>query len=242
MGSSEEEVDRAMARYNVRHRDLFSTEVPHHTVRLAGFWMDAAPVTNANFAEFLAARPKWSPGRIDPRLHNGRYLRHWIDGQCPPDLADHPVVFVSWHAAMAYAKWTGGRLPTEAEWEFAALGGRDQAEFPWGDGPPNPRLACYAANSTTPVGSFPPNPYGLYDLAGNVWEYCLDEWQADFYRHSPQNNPLAGSLTTSDSRRVIRGGSWDGSPVNLRCAYRDSHPADGAGNHVGFRCVKEVSA
>jgi formylglycine-generating enzyme required for sulfatase activity len=239
MGTSQEEVDQAMARYGIRHRDLFSAEVPRHTVRLSSFSMSVTPVTNAQFAEFIGAQPEWSPGRMDAKFHNGRYLEHWIHGTYPPGLADHPVVFVSWPAALAYARWIGGRLPTEAEWEFAARGGRASAEFPWGDRMPNPELACYGAQGTAPVASFPPNPYGLFDLAGNVWEYCLDEWLPDFYIHSPQENPWAGDLAFSEGRRVIRGGSWGGSPVNLRCAYRDSHPANGAGNHVGFRCVKD---
>jgi formylglycine-generating enzyme required for sulfatase activity len=247
IGTAAEAVDELMARYGVRHRDLFSAEVPRHTVRLAPFYLDSAPVTNARFAQFLAAKPEWSPGKIAPRFHNGHYLRHWVDGQYPPDLAGHPVVFVSWYAAMAFARWAGGRLPSEAEWEAAALGGRMQAEFPWGDEPPGSHLARYAAPGTAAVGSYPPNPYGLYDLAGNVWEFCLDEWQADFYARSPVDNPLAGNLSLFNdgwqsftSRRVIRGGSWGGSSINLRCAYRDSHPPIGAGDHVGFRCARDA--
>lgn len=124
------------------------------------------------------------------------------------------------------------------------------AEFPWGNDLVDATRANYSASGigmTTPVGRYPPNGYGLYDLAGNVWEYCLDEWQEDFYAISPLQNPIAGAGGfTNDyyrqvtTRRVIRGGSWGGAPVNLRVAYRDSHPPTGAGDHVGFRCVRSA--
>ncbi len=162
------------------------------------------------------------------------------------------MVYVCWYAAVAYAQWAGKRLPTEAEWEFAARGGSDEAEYPWGDAPPDPGHANYAASAlgtTTPVGNYPPNPYGLYDLAGNVWEYCVDEWRTDYYASSPSDNPVAGGdLFTNDSfyqvteRRVVRGGSWGGAPVNLRVTYRDSHPPTDAGPHVGFRCARSAKA
>jgi formylglycine-generating enzyme required for sulfatase activity len=122
------------------------------------------------------------------------------------------------------------------------------AEFPWGNAAVDPIRANYGDSGigmTTPVGRYPPNGYGLYDLAGNVWEYCLDAWQEDFYTVSPVENPIAGDhwFTGDDylqvtTRRVIRGGSWGGGAVNLRVAYRDSHPPSGAGDHVGFRCAK----
>ena len=122
-----------------------------------------------------------------------------------------------------------------------------EQEFPWGDRPAETDLANHAASGheeTTPIGSYPQNGYGLHDMSGNVWEYCLDEWQPDYYGMSPHGNPLAGGAEQADleflnvrTRRVIRGGSWGGSPVNLRVAYRDSHPPDGARDHVGFRCV-----
>lgn len=253
MGTAEADLERLQRVYGVRRRELFAPEVPRHTVRVDPFLLDACPVTNAAFQRFVDAEPEWAPGRIPARYHNGAYLRHWTGTSHPTELGDHPMVNVSWYAAVAYARWAGKRLPMEAEWECAARGELADSEFPWGTAPPDPSRANYGASgrgTTTPVGSYPPNPYGLYDLAGNVWEYCLDEWQADYYVDSPMENPLAGTeplerllaggflgITT---RRVIRGGSWDGAPLNLRVAYRDSHPPAGAGPHVGFRCARSV--
>jgi formylglycine-generating enzyme required for sulfatase activity len=258
MGTPAGTVDGLLARYRVRHRDLFAAEVPQHTVWVDPFEIDVHPVTNQQFRAFLDACPEWRPGRIPDRYHNGRYLEHWQGLTYPPALADHPVVFVGWYAAVAYAAWAGKRLPTEAEWDFAARGGLAEAEFPWGDDPPGPERANFAGtglDQTSPVCRYPPNGFGLYDMAGNVWEYCLDEWQADFYGRSPRENPVAGAgvtlasgataapdLDAIASRRVIRGGSWGGAPINLRVSYRDSHPPDGAGPHVGFRCARPVPA
>jgi formylglycine-generating enzyme required for sulfatase activity len=250
MGTSPGVLERVLRTYQLRHRDLVLPEMPRHMVALAPFYLDVYPVTNRQFKTFLRAQPQWSAARLAARYHNGEYLRHWHGEDYPASLADHPVVYVSWYAALAYARWAGKRLPTEAEWEFAARGGLADAEFPWGAGPVTPRHANYAAGGlggTTAVGAYPPNDYGLYDLAGNVWEYCLDEWQADFYAASPLTNPVAGGdwlmgdeFLDVTTRRVIRGGSWAGAPINLRVAYRDSHPPCGAGAHVGFRCARSA--
>lgn len=266
MGTDESAIERLQAQLGVRRREVFEAEVPAHTVEVGPFEMDVAPVTNAQLQAFVAACPEWGPDRLASEQHNGDYLRHWENGVMPEALANHPVVYVTWPVALAYARWAGKRLPTEAEWEFAARGGAPDALFPWGAAPADPARANYVANglnTTTPVRRYPPNPYGLHDLAGNVWEFCLDEWQPGWYATLAGHitvNPLAGDLTLarlahlapgdlrSDSlgaalyggRRVIRGGSWGGSPVNLRVAYRDSHPALGAGNHVGFRCARSA--
>ncbi|MGN6758002.1 MAG: formylglycine-generating enzyme family protein [Thermomicrobiales bacterium] len=250
MGTLPEALDGVMRAYGLRHHDLLTPETPRHSVTLAPFYLDVYPVTNWQFSVFLQAQPQWSAARIPARYHNGEYLHHWRGEDYPATLADHPVVNISWFAALAYAHWAGKRLPTEAEWEFAARGGLAEAEFPWGDGLVTPRHANYAdggPGGTTAVGTYPPNGYGLYDLAGNVWEYCLDEWQTDFYAASPAVNPVAGGgwlagdeYLAVTTRRVIRGGSWAGAPVNLRVTYRDSHPPDGAGPHVGFRCTRSA--
>src|SRR5436190_1752077 len=177
MGTDEADLERLQRTYGVRRRELFAPEVPRHTVRVDPFWLDACLVTNAEFGRFVDATPAWAPDRIDNRYHNGRYLQRWHGAAPPPELAEHPVVNVSWYAAMAYARWAGKRLPTEAEWESAARGGLADGDFPWGDAPADPSRANYGASglgTTTPVGSFPAHPHGLYDLAGNVWEYCLD--------------------------------------------------------------------
>jgi formylglycine-generating enzyme required for sulfatase activity len=250
MGTSEDQLDHIQAIYDISYRDLFMPEVPQHSVDLAPFYFDLHPVTNRQFHTFLQAQPAWRPDQIAPHLHNGDYLKHWHGMWYPDHLANHPVVYVCWYAAVAYAYWVNKRLPTEAEWEFAARGGQNDAEFPWGSAPADPGRANYGQSgiqTTTPVETYPPNPYGLHDLAGNVWEYCADEWCADYYAVSPRANPIAGrewmergDYTQVTTRRVIRGGSWGGDPVNLRVTYRDSHPPVGAGPHVGFRCARSA--
>jgi formylglycine-generating enzyme required for sulfatase activity len=252
MGTPDDHLDDLQRIYQIRHRDMFEPEVPQHDVALAPFTIDMYPVTNAQFHTFLLDQPAWQPGRIGAQLHNGEYLKHWHGTSYPPELADHPVVYVCWYAALAYAQWINKRLPTEAEWEYAARGGQPGAEFPWGTAAPDPGRANYGASGlqhTSPVGSYPPNPYGIYDLAGNVWEYCLDAWDANYYAGNSRQNPIAGEgwgmladPARITSRRVIRGGSWGGSPLNLRVAYRDSHPPTGAGPHVGFRCAQSLPA
>ena len=157
---------------------------------------------------------------------------------------------MSWYAAVAYCQWAGNHLPTEAEWEYAARGGLTGKAFPWGDEPADKTRANYEGSGiggTTPVGSYPANRYGLFDMAGNVWEYLADEWGP--YPSSPQINPVAGGnlfldsrFSTVTTRRVIRGGSWGGAPINLRVAYRDSHPPESAKDFVGFRCAEPVSS
>jgi formylglycine-generating enzyme required for sulfatase activity len=251
MGTPLAAIENLQQEYRIDHHELFLPETPRHMVDLDAFYIDTHEVTNAQFKAFLDEQPEWYPERIAPAYHNGDYLKHWRGHDYPPHLADHPVVYVSWYAAVAYAQWAGKRLPTEAEWECAARGGLAESEFPWGNDPPTPERVHYAESgigTTTVVGSYPPNAYGLYDMAGNVWEYCADEWQADYYASSPPANPVAGNCRfTGDefyrvvTRRVIRGGSWGGAPINLRVAYRDSHPPTGAGSHVGFRCARSAS-
>jgi formylglycine-generating enzyme required for sulfatase activity len=157
----------------------------------------------------------------------------------------YPVVQVSWDDAVAYAKWAGKRLPTEAEWEYSARGGLDTL-FPWGNQPVDRTRANFSGSglgTTSPVGMYPAG-YGLFDMAGNVWEFLADEWQP--YSSTPQKDPVAGGDLFLDgmaylgvkTRRVIRGGSFAGDPVNYWVEYRDSHPADGAREFVGFRCAK----
>lgn len=248
MGTRPERVQQLMSDYGIRRSELFAPEMPQHAVSLDAYYMDVHPVTNAQFRAFVEAEPDWSARRIPGDLHNGNYLSHWTEDEFPTDRADHPVVNVCWYAAVAYARWANKRLPAEAEWERAARGGRVDEEFPWGDQPVSTDLANYAAGGhgeTMSIGSYPPNGYGLQDMSGNVWEYCLDEWQPDYTGRSPlaaNDKEQAGlEFLSVRTRRVIRGGSWSGLPVNLRVAWRDSHPPGGAGDHVGFRCVASLA-
>lgn len=243
MGIAADSIPELRRRYEVTFPGVFENEAPAHTVTLGDFRLDRHEVTNAEFAEFVAEQPEWGRAALAPDRHNGRYLEHWKDGHDPAGAGDHPVVFVTWHAAMAFCQWQGGRLPTEAEWEYAARAGGD-AEFPWGDEPPPPERANYAASGhrgTRPVGSYPPNPFGLYDLAGNVWEFLLDEDGA--YSKGAQQDPVAGGPVAPQAvggvqgRRIVRGASFGGGTVNLRTRWRDSHPVTNAVEFVGFRCA-----
>ena len=228
-------------------------EQPVHTVHLDAFYMDTHEVTNAQFKAFVDANPQWGKDNIEDRFHSGFYLYDWTGTDYPAGKADHPVVSVSWYAAMAYAEWAGKRLPTEAEWEYAARGGLAGKKYPWGD-TISPDDANYGRNvgGTTPVGQYPANGYGLYDMAGNVWEWCLDAWDADFYAASDDSrNPIAGGETIQELRenftsiptgpgRVMRGGSWSGGAHYLRVADRFRNTPVRANNN-GFRCARSVT-
>jgi sulfatase modifying factor 1 len=225
---------------------LFQDEVPKHGVTLDDFYIDECPVTNAQFKRFTDANPEWQPDRIPRQLDNGNYLKHWKETDALTTHADHPAVNVNWYAAVAYCRWSGKRLPTEIEWEHAARGGGNGL-FPWGNQPVDGSRANFSGsglNTTSPVGKYPANGYGLFDMAGNVWQFVADEWKP--YSSTPQKNPVAGGnlflKTTAflnvKTRRVIRGGSFGGVPVNLWVEYRDSHPPDGSRDFVGFRCAK----
>ena len=237
MGTEPSRVETLCQRFGTTHRDLFLPEVPAHTVKLPAFSIDRTEVTNAEFKAFLEHHPEWAPGRVPAERHNGDYLKHWRGGTFPSGAADVPVTYVTWWAAKAYCEASGNRLPTEAEWEFAARGGLASAEFPWGDGPPDATRANWSGaglGAPTRVGRYRPNPYGLYDMAGNVWEFVEESWTDDYSKTPP--SPV------SQDRHVIRGGSFGGSAINLRVRYRDSHPAGGGGPHVGFRCARSENA
>ena len=236
-------------------------EQPVHTVHLDAFYMDIYEVTNAQFKAFVDANSEWGKDNIEGRFHRGYYLRDWSGTDFPAGKADHPVGNVSWYAAMAYAAWAGKRLPTEAEWEYAARGGLAGKKYPWGD-----TITLADANysefdenwnridgigDTTPVGQYAANGYGLYDMEGNEREWCLDEYDADFYAASENSrNPIAGGETVQwlrenfttipdDTRRVWRGGGWTDSTRFLRVANRFSDPP--TYDVPGFRCVRDIT-
>ncbi len=239
--------------------DSYKTEKPIHSVYLDSFYMDKYPVTNEEYKEFLDANPQWhkpakwyqrgkeSIGSILRQYHDGDYLHSWKWENFPLMKDDHPVTWVSWFAAMAYAQWRGKRLPTEAEWEKAARGGLVGKKYPWGE---SLDMAFFNKvlnlNKTTSVGSYPANGYGLYDIIGNVFEWCLDRWDEDFYAKSARNNPISdGTITGTISNfsnikteRVLRGGSW---PKNERVASRFKSSPQYTSYNIGFRCVMPVS-
>ncbi len=164
---------------------------------------------------------------------------------------DHPIVNVTWEDAKTYCEWAGGRLPTEAEWEYAARGGQQGLKYPWGNEVSHEQ-ANYGADKccsglaagrdqweyTSPVGSFPESEFGLYDMAGNVSEWLADWYDEDYYKNAPivdPQGPASGEL------RVLRGGSWVNNPEVLRTSNRFRDQPDLRVSNVGFRCAREVS-
>ena len=211
-------------------------EKPVHTVRLSEFYIDKYEVTVGQYRRFVRA--------------TGAAFPDWEEVARYAQTDQHPMVNVSWYDAMAYAKWAGKTLPTEAQWEYAARGGLKRKVYPWGNEALDVTRANYedsGTGKTVPVGSYPPNGYGLHDMVGNVWEWCIDEYIVDFYGTSPDNNPVAGprislldeSFRKVITRRVVRGGGWDAASRRLRVAYRDGNGPRGKVDSVGFRCVRQ---
>ena len=228
-------------------------EGPRHTVFTDAFYMDTREVTNSDYQKFVLANPDWQKEHIaEVDLF---YLQTWDGNNYPIFRENHPVTNVNWYAAMAYAAWVGKRLPTEAEWEKAARGGLVGNKYPWGDTiSPNDCNHNYTVGETTPVGKYRANGYGLYDISGNVWEWCLDAGEEDFYSRSPLRNPLAGVTGNTLSKlnlhaltsnfmavktvRVLRGGSYYSSPEGTRLTSRGGKLPRSSLGSVGFRCVK----
>ncbi len=210
-------------------------ERPAHTVTLDGFFIAQHPVTNAQYRRFVTAT-----GHRVPFLDDARAARENGDGQRrrPPDgRGAHPVVLVSWHDARAYCRWAGGRLPTEAEWEKAARGGLVGKNYPWGD-----EIRRDSANydnpaGTTPVGKYPPNGYGLSDMAGNVWEWVADWYAPEYYATSPDRNPHGPQ---TGRVKVLRGGAWLLFPEFCRVSYRFRNNPDFRFNLIGFRLARSA--
>jgi len=248
MGIDAADIPRLQKTFAINNARIFQDELPRHPVAVKDFLIDKNLVTNAQFRNFLDADPARKPDHPWEKLDNGNYLERWKAAGDDHAKPDHPVVNVTWYAAVLYCRWAGKRLPTEAEWEFAARGGRD-ALFPWGDDMPDETRANFNNNvsTTTPVGSYPANPYGLFDMAGNVWQFLSDRWAPYSSLADKSTGRMARArrpeletlvLRRNAPRRVIRGGSFAGSPVNLWVEYRDSHPANGSQPFVGFRCAK----
>ncbi len=223
-------------------------ESPVHEATVGPVWMDKTEVTNEQFSKFIEAT-----GYVTVAEQVKTNLATWRHPAGPDsNLAgreSHPVVQIAWPDAVAYAKWAGKRLPTEAEWEHAARGGLNQQSYPWGNEPPTaaaPRanLGLAVANptpGTMRVGSFAPNGYGLFDMAGNVAEWCADLYDPGYYASSPKLNPK-GPETAPDGHRVVRGGSFQGgadAPENCRASARSFAPPHQVRADLGFRCVKD---
>ena len=200
-------------------------EKPVHRVWVDSFELAAYQVTNADYQCFLEATGASAPPYFaDPNFKDPKM----------------PVVAVSWHESMAYCQWLSGvsgkefRLPTEAEWECAARGGAQSSLYPWGDSPPEslPDYSNRWKNGPEPVGLYPPNAYGLYNMGDNVHEWCSDWYDANYYGYSPEQNPRGPA---DGSRRASRGGSWRHHIKVSRNAARSSIPPEFQYADYGFR-------
>ena len=204
-------------------------ELPVHNVCLSAFEMDIHEITNAEYAECVA------DGGCTAPSYSGSYSRATYYGD--PAYNDYPVIWMEWYQVDEYCTWAGKRLPTEAEWEYAARGGLAGKRYPWGD-----TISSTDANydfsigDTSRIESYAPNSYGLYDMAGNVWEWVADWFNENFYSVSPTDDPTGPA---SGAAHVRRGGSWDHSTFGLRAANRcDFCHADRHGNNLGGRCAR----
>ena len=256
-------------------------ENPVRKVRVRPFWIDTMVVSNARFAEFVdatgyvteAERFGWSfvfagflPDDFPPtravaeapwwrQVHGADWRRPEGPRSSIADRLDHPAVHVSWGDAAAYCVWADKRLPTEAEWEYAARGGLVQQRYPWGDKltpDGEHRMNVWQGTfpslnagedgylGTAPVDAFPPNGYGLYNLTGNVWEWCADWFSPTFHLKGPRDNPTG---PPSGDRKVMRGGSYlchKSYCFRYRVAARSANTPDSSTGNLGFRCVRDA--
>jgi formylglycine-generating enzyme required for sulfatase activity len=254
-------------------------EAPVHNVDLSPFSVDSVAVSNARFEAFVshtgfvteAERYGWSfvfagflpddfpdtAGVVNAPWWRQVYGADWRHPEGPDsglaNRADHPVVHVSWNDAQAYCRWANARLPTEAEWEYAARGGRGSSVYPWGDDLepdgahlmnvfqgtfPNDNTAADGYVGTAPVDSFPPNGFGLYNMTGNVWEWCTDWFDPAYYRSGARQDPTGPE---SGTHRVMRGGSYlchASYCRRYRVAARSANTPDSSTGNLGFRIVE----
>lgn len=215
-------------------------EMPRHSISLPGFALDIHPVTNEQFVRFLQAMggEKDRNNNDIIRLRDSRIKR--IAGKLTIESGywKHPVVGVTWYGATAYARWIGKRLPTEAEWEAAASSGRD-CLYPTGTDVERTQANFFSAD-TTAVMSYPPNPFGLFDMAGNVYEWCQD-WYAYNYYDTSALEPANPMGPPQGVYRVLRGGCWKSLKEDLRSSHRHRNNPGTVNGTYGFRCAADVS-
>ncbi len=240
MGSTPQEAEAAYRdaklRSSLLEKHSFDAEVPQHSVYLSAYQISRHEITNAQYRAFIEAT-----GRPPPRGAQGEET--WKNDNFNADT--QPIVGVTWFDAQAFAEWIGGSLPTEAQWERAARG-TDGRTYPWGSELPKARHHANFArryNCPTPIGQFPhgTSSNGIADLAGNVWEWCLDEYNPSFYQQNSEDvrqNPLNLRFRDVLRARVIRGGAWNMGSAFLRSSLRfKSYPLDST-HTIGFRVVR----
>ena len=226
-------------------------EKPIHTVYLDTFWIDQTEVTNAMYAAFLNELGNQSEGGATWLDTGGEYSDEYVhtvlsSGEWQPksSYGNHPVIKVSWYGARAYCEWAGRHLPSEAEWEKAARGGLEGKQYPWGNEDPvctpgasNGAQYGRCSGATVETGLFAPNGYGLYDMAGNVWEWVADRYDENYYNNSPSNNPEG---PTSGDYRVRRGGSFYFNDGYVGSANRGRDFPNNPRYDRGFRCAMDA--
>lgn len=226
--------------FNRGSKDGNRDEMPRHLISLCSFAIDIHPVTNEQFVRFLEVMggEKDSNHQDIIRMRDSRIKRTGGKLSIESGYSKHPVVGVTWYGAIAYAMWVGKRLPTEAEWEIASKGGLENVLYPNGDDIERTQANFFSAD-TTAVMSYAPNSYGLYDMAGNVYEWCHDWYGYNYYELSvqePENpkGPLQGVY------RVLRGGCWKSLKEDLRCSRRHRNNPGTVNGTYGFRCAADV--
>ena len=235
--------------------DAEEDERPVHRVYVSEFFIGRFPVTHDEYARFVRATgypapairglPLVAAGGRDGLFKELAAPYVWNHNEPPAGHGSHPIVLVRYDDALAYCRWLtevagrAFRLPTEAEWEKAARAGADGWRYPWGDDIDESRChflgdpAGKRQRGTRPTGTYPPNAYGLYDVAGNVWEWVSDWYSPEYYGSGEARDPRGPA---SGNMRIVRGGSWVNADVAmLRCAYRHKVPPDTYAYSVGFR-------
>ncbi len=208
--------------FNMGSNEGESDEMPVHNVFVNSFWLDKFPVTMGQFYLYCG-----SVGKEFPQLPDWEYNEN------------NPMVNVSWEEALEYAKWVGKRLPTEAEWEYAARGGIKSSSFNFCGGNDPNEIAWYCRNTENPmpIGLKKPNELDIYDMCGNVWEWCNDWYNEMFYFERIENNPKGPS---SGSLKVLRGGSFFNDSYFLRLSNRHRLAPHKRNSMIGFRCAKNM--
>ncbi len=229
-----------------------SDQIPAHQVFLDSYYIDKHEVTFQEYEKFIQAggyqkREFWTEDGWK-FIRQNQIAGYLVMGQKGAEMLvqklynapDQPVIGVSWYEADAYSRWAGKRLPTEAEWEKAARGPKGFL-YPWGNEMNFANISYRVTNGkrTVPVGSFPSgaSPYGVMDMAGNVWEWCSDWYDETYYAKSPSKNPQG---PVSGTHRVLRGGAWGSNRMQLQSTYRYYDQPTYRGFNVGFRCVKDA--
>jgi len=227
MGSTGEELDALLAGCSACKRQWFAGELTRHKVSVDAFWIDRSEVTNAQYQLCVDV------GECSPPQEASSYTRESYYGN--PEYADYPVVDITWHQARSYAERVGGRLPTEAEWEYAARG-PERATYPWGEAAPDSNLANNddRAGDTTAAGAYPNGASwcGALDMGGNV-----REWTSSLYRPYPYDATDGREDLAAHGERVLRGGAFDSIDEAVRGAYRISNDPESAIPSNGFRVV-----